>query len=160
MLSVTLTFVFQIYTVDSISSQSHQLQCRAVFYDEVVWIGFQHTQTHICTLSVPQLDRTRSTPPFWQGHRPWGVLFYPVCSLAPRWRVPCPELGVHGQGSELIWPEIAQMAKILDLSAKKTANVLQLSLSTWEEQRVAQSARRWICACSVNCWRLECQYWA
>lgn len=49
-----------------------------------------------------------------------------MCFLAPRERAQCPELGMRACGSELIWPETAQMAKILDLSAKKTENVLQL----------------------------------
>lgn len=46
--------------------------------------------------------------------------------MAPRKCGRCPELGMGVCGSELIWPETAQMAKILDLSARKTENVLQL----------------------------------
>ena len=46
--------------------------------------------------------------------------------MAPRKCAQCPELGMGVCVSELIWPETAQMAKILDLSARKTENVLQL----------------------------------
>lgn len=49
MLSISLTFVFQVYTVDSISSH---LQCGALFSEEAVWTGFQHTNKYLHVLSA------------------------------------------------------------------------------------------------------------
>lgn len=71
------------YPVYSVSSQSHNFNVVLCFLRRVFgWRDSTHTQTHICTFSVPQLGRTRSTPPFWQCHR-----WCPMCLRCPM--LPC-----------------------------------------------------------------------
>lgn len=110
-----------------------------------------HSNTYLHVLSA--------TAPSWHCHSVtwlWAVLFPPGSSLAPR----CCACALSRLCMDQAVNQSALMAKTLHWSAKKAANVLQLSLSMWEEQRGAQSGRKWISACSVNCWGLECQYWA
>lgn len=104
--------------------------CAQTTLTTTLWIFSAHNWTALGSGSVsahhtafPLQVCSRVT---WVLRCPLLPINISTCFLAPRERGQCPELGMRACGGELIWPETAQMAKILDLSARKTENALQL----------------------------------